>query len=317
MGKCSAIRKETFDKLRGAKHTHHQDNTNQPEQTAADHIDRAASILTGSSPTVDILTAFDSPTKAAEFELFKMNFPALKLGDNKRAALELIYETEPIEVHDEVDPEEFAYMAAPEEPLNHAIGEAIEEFDPNMDANKANPKEASHKLKYESIQKPLQQDWNDGGANENNADSKTKENVVWGKSTSNVLHSPPNNSPPLRSRKLSGPLPELSGSSYFRPSQPSKLRPTTLTRSGPDLSTLQRNSTLLKSIQEGKMEETEVGVQIGSGNSTIPVKYFHKYDPDQPGFNLDKYRNVYSGKYRCAFPGCTYVFTSFSHFSES
>lgn len=35
------------------------------------------------------------------------------------------------------------------------------------------------------------------------------------------------------------------------------------------------------------------------------AQYYHKHDPDQPGFNLEHFRNPYSKKYKCAFAGCT------------
>ncbi|KFY45928.1 hypothetical protein V495_02728 [Pseudogymnoascus sp. VKM F-4514 (FW-929)] len=40
------------------------------------------------------------------------------------------------------------------------------------------------------------------------------------------------------------------------------------------------------------------------------AQYYHKHDPDQPGFNLETFRNPYSKKYKCAFAGCTKLLNS-------
>ena len=92
----------------------------------------------------------------------------------------------------------------------------------------------------------------------------------------------------------------------FRPSQPSSLRPSMLTRSGPDLGTILRTSNVLQPFQEANLGQQQLPIQVGeSAARASSSAYYHRYDPDQPGFSLEQFKNPYSKKYRCAFPGCT------------
>lgn len=113
------------------------------------------------------------------------------------------------------------------------------------------------------------------------------------------------NKPSKTDGKLSSPPPDRSGSL----SQHSGTGPG-LTRSGPDLGTIYRNNNLYPSalgIQAAEPAEGDPSMR-GFATPFISLSLGHPhstYDPDQPGFDLDKYLNPINGLYKCAFPGCT------------
>ena len=117
------------------------------------------------------------------------------------------------------------------------------------------------------------------------------------KADDDLIEMSPNTLPqPARTLRLSEPVPDVSGAS----GQQSNLPPPTVTDAEPDLDALSRP------LQEMKLSETQLTPQHTDSTAKQPSsEYHHQYDPDQPGFDLEKYRNIYSKKYRCAFAGCT------------
>ncbi|ELR09714.1 hypothetical protein GMDG_04200 [Pseudogymnoascus destructans 20631-21] len=127
------------------------------------------------------------------------------------------------------------------------------------------------------------------------------ENMPWEKEAPKI-------SPPLaRSSKFSGTIPHHSSASK----QPSNLRSPMLTHAEPDLGAPSKPSNILQPVQELKLGEQQLTVQAieSTAEETAPT-YYHQYDPDRPGFNLEQYRNPYSKKYNCAFAGCSKLLNS-------
>ncbi|KFY17929.1 hypothetical protein V492_00284 [Pseudogymnoascus sp. VKM F-4246] len=100
--------------------------------------------------------------------------------------------------------------------------------------------------------------------------------------------------------KYSGPAPNCSST----PNEGSGLQLPVLAYDGPE-------SNVLQPLRKLKMGEPQLTAQASetTPEETAP-KYYHDYDPDQPGFDLEKYRNPYSKKYRCAFAGCSKLLNS-------
>lgn len=122
------------------------------------------------------------------------------------------------------------------------------------------------------------------------------ENVPWGKEVLGI--SPP----PARPLILSGLVPDHSSAS----NEPPNLRSPMLEQAGLDLGTLSKPLNILQPFQELKLGEPQLAAQPSEPIPEKPApKYYHTYNPDQPGFNLEQYRNPYSKKYKCAFAGCT------------
>lgn len=126
---------------------------------------------------------------------------------------------------------------------------------------------------------------------------------VEDKANDDLIEMSPNALPQLaRTSRFSDLVPDDSGASE----EQSNLRPPPLTDTEPDFDALSRPLIILEPLQELKLNEPQLTAQDGSSTAKQPAsKYHHQYDPDQPGFDLEKYRNIYSKKYRCAFAGCT------------
>lgn len=221
-------------------------------------------------PPRDILTDFESARNEAEYEEFKKTFPALKIQKHGRGLTDNV-----------VIPKQSMDMNFPTK--GKAEVDLIE-----MSPNTRVPKRASTGL---TGLKPF--NVVAGGAGNS---SVRKENVPLGKESPEIFP------PPARPLKSLGPIPDLSSA----PNQPPDLRTPMLTNAGSDHGVLSRPSNILQPFQGLKLGEPQKAYQASESTPEKPApKYYHKYDPDQPGFSLEQYRNPYSKKYRCAFLGCT------------
>lgn len=221
-------------------------------------------------PPRDILTDFESARKEAEYEEFKKTFPALKIQKHGRGL------TDNVSI-----PKQSMDINSPTK--GKAEVDLIE-----MSPNTRVPKHVSTGL---TGLKPF--NIVAGGAENSRV---RKENVPLGKESPDIFP------PPARPLKSLGPIPDLSGAS----NQPPDLRPSVFTNAGSDHGALSRSSNILQPFQGLKLGEPQKAYQASECTPKEPApKYYHKYDPDQPGFGLEQYRNPYSKKYKCAFSGCT------------
>ncbi|OBT55826.1 hypothetical protein VE04_04433 [Pseudogymnoascus sp. 24MN13] len=216
----------------------------------------------------DIMTDFETPSKEAEYQEFKRNFPALTIQKPGVGSTDNVSTLK-----------KPTGMDLP--PKGKAEEDLIE-----MSPNRNVPKRAWSNL---------------AGLKPFNIAAGGAENMPWEKEAPKI--SPP----PARSSKFSGPATDNSNPS----SQPLSLRSPMLTHAGPDLGAPSKPLNVLKSLQGLKLERPQLAAETSESTpEKPPPKYYHQYDPDQPGYNLEKHRNPFSKKYNCAFAGCSKLLNS-------
>lgn len=215
----------------------------------------------------DIMTDFETPSKEAEYEDLNRTFPALEIQKRGAGSTDSV--------------------ATPMRPsgVNSPTKSKAEDDLIEMSPTRNVPKHA-----WSSLAGPKPFNIAVGSADK---DSVRKENIPWEKEALEI-------SPPPA--KFSGTVSDHSIASK----PPSKLRSPLLTHAGPDLGAPSKSSNSLQPDQELKLGEQQLAVQtIESTPEKTAPKYYHQYDPDRPGFNLEQYWNPISKKYRCAFAGCS------------
>lgn len=84
--------------------------------------------------------------------------------------------------------------------------------------------------------------------------------------------------------------------------RPLNLTPSKLARAETEPGT----SGILGPSRNGRPERRQLSIQGNQSNlKESDLRYYHRYDPDQPGFNLEQYKNLISKKYNCPYPGCS------------
>ncbi|OBT76980.1 hypothetical protein VF21_04193 [Pseudogymnoascus sp. 05NY08] len=219
----------------------------------------------------DIMTDFETPSKEAEYEALEGTFPALKIQERGVGSTDSV--------------------ATPMRPtgVNSPTKSKAEDDLIEMSPNRNVPKRAWSSL---AGLKPF-----NIAAGSAEKDSVRKENIPWEKEAPKISPSP------ARPSKFSGTVSDHSSESKM----PSNLRSPMLAHAGPDLGAPSMPLNVLQPpVQELKLGE----LQASASTSEPAPKYYHQYDPDRPGFNLEEYRNIYSKKYRCAFAGCSKLLNS-------
>jgi hypothetical protein len=217
----------------------------------------------------DIMTDFETPSKEAEYEDLDRTFPALEI--QKRGAGSTDSVATPMR------------PSGVNSPTKSKAEDDLIEMSPSINV----PKRAWSSL---AGLKPF-----NIAAGSAEKDSVRKENIPWEKEALEI-------SPPPARPKFSGTVSNHSSASKLS----SKLRSPMLTHAGPDAGALPKSSNVLQPVQELKLGELQLTAHDSASTPEEPApKYYHKYDPDQPGFNLEQYRNPYSKKYNCAFAGCS------------
>lgn len=221
-------------------------------------------------PPRDLMTDFENPSEEAKYEESNRTFPALPPQKHGQSSTNNVSTLEK--------------LMGMDSPTKGKAEVDLIEISPNAKAPKRVWSELTG-LKPCSIAA--------GGPGNN---SVRNENVPWGKEVLGI--SPP----PARPLIFSGLVPDHSSAS----NQPPNLRSPMLAQTGLDLGTLSKPSKILQPFQELKLGEPQLAAQPSEPIPEKPApKYYHQYNPDQPGFNLEQYRNPYSKKYKCAFAGCT------------
>lgn len=217
----------------------------------------------------DIMTDIETLSKEAENEALDKKFPALKIQNHGVGSTD--------EVSTPMRP------TGVNSPTKSKAEDDLIEMSPNRNV----PKRAWSSL---AGLKPF-----NIAAGSAEKDSVRKENIPWEKEALEI-------SPPPAHPKFSGTVSDHSSASKLS----SKLRSPMLTHAGPDPGAPSKSSNVLQPVQELKLSELQLTAHDSASTPEEPApEYYHKYDPDQPGFNLEQYRNPYSKKYNCAFAGCS------------
>ncbi|OBT62059.1 hypothetical protein VE03_09215 [Pseudogymnoascus sp. 23342-1-I1] len=226
------------------------------------------------APPRDMLTDFECARREADYEEFKKSFPALNIQKRGQGLTDKV--------------------STPKKPtdMNSPMKGRAE-----VDLIEMSPNRVL-KLTWSS---PTGMSIFNNAARGTGNNSVRNENVPWGKEAPEI--SPP----PARPLKSLGPVTNHSSA----PSQPSNLRSPTITHAGLELGALSKPPDILQPLQGLTLGETRPAAHGSESTPERPApKYYHKYDPDKPGFSLEEYRNPYSKKYKCAFAGCTKLLNS-------
>ncbi|OBT88961.1 hypothetical protein VE02_02819 [Pseudogymnoascus sp. 03VT05] len=309
---CPVIRKLAFEKIRDANDDYYKKMGVPKKQSTARTADVIGKAHTANATCVplEVLEASPPPAGTAQHEIGKVSAsPACRVQSVHKASPDL--------ANGVVTPRDF--MTDFETPSKEAEYEALEGTFPALKIQKrgvGSTDSIATPMRPTGVNSPTKSKADDdliemspnrivpkrtwsslAGLKPFNIAAGGAENIRWEKEAPKISPSP------ARLSMFSGTVSDHSSESKM----PSNLRSPMLAHAGPDLGAPSMPLNVLQPpVQELKLGE----LQASASTSEPAPKYYHQYDPDRPGFNLEEYRNIYSKKYRCAFAGCSKLLNS-------